>query len=144
MRTTKTAQVLKSFLPALTISAACGLQAAEFAATGPTEVGRLEPEKFLGAVKVTFDLLPTTMSFDLPWHFCSVAENGLKVAHFAAETYIQTDPTLTLFKMFGSKPGTVFPEDSAKDIAYQMLKKTLDLNERAEHRAEMAFIPNRP
>ena len=87
MRTTKTAQVLKSFLPALTISAACGLQAAEFAATGPTEVGRLEPEKFLGAVKVTFDLHPTTMSFDLPWHFCSVAENGLKFAHFAAETY---------------------------------------------------------
>ncbi|MFO1064191.1 MAG: hypothetical protein U0892_10035 [Pirellulales bacterium] len=27
------------------------------------------------------------MSFDLPWHFCAVTENGLKVAHFAAETY---------------------------------------------------------
>lgn len=27
------------------------------------------------------------MSFDLPWHCCAVSENGLKFAHFAAETY---------------------------------------------------------
>lgn len=27
------------------------------------------------------------MSFDLPWHFCAVSENGIKFAHFAAETY---------------------------------------------------------
>ena len=72
----------------------CGLlalshpvRAAEFAATGPTKETKLDPAKFLGAVKVTFDLSPTTMSFDLPWHFCSVAENGLKFAYFAAETY---------------------------------------------------------
>ena len=69
------------------LAAACGLQAAEFAATGPAKETKLPPDKFLGAVKVTFDLLPTTMSFDLPWHFCSVSENGLKFAHFAAETY---------------------------------------------------------
>ena len=62
-------------------------QAEEFAATGPTREPQLPPEKFLGAVKVTFEQQPTTMSFDLPWHFCSVAENGLKFAHFAAETY---------------------------------------------------------
>lgn len=61
--------------------------AAEFAATGPKDATRQPQEKFLGAVKVTFDLQPTSMSFDLPWHFCSVAENGLKFAHFAAETY---------------------------------------------------------
>ena len=67
--------------------AATGLYAADFAATGPTKETPLPPEKHLGAVKVTFDLLPTTMSFDLPWHFCSVTENGIKVAHFAAETY---------------------------------------------------------
>jgi hypothetical protein len=71
----------------LTLAAACGLQAAEFAATGPARETKLEPGKFLGAVKVTFALLPTTMSFDLPWHFCAVSENGLKFAHFAAETY---------------------------------------------------------
>ena len=72
-------------LPAL--ATACGLQAADFAATGPVKATKLPPDKFLGAVKVTFDLHPTTMSSDLPWHFCSVAENGLKFAHFAAETY---------------------------------------------------------
>ncbi len=33
---------------------------------------------------------------------------------------IQTDPTLTLFKMFGSKPCTVFADGSAKDTAYTM------------------------
>ena len=233
----------------LTFAAACGLHAVDFAATGPVKETKLPPEQHLGAVKITFDLLPTTMSFDLPWHFCSVTENGIKVAHFAAETYdprnwaatgaeasfeagmdregryarvwiehqsaarivvrvryaltnskykiahddlptgspyndgkgdwaeewftiypdgthvrhmkihtalaamsqpfsffreppnvvhefmemvvigpkghvptddIQTDPALTLFKMFGSTPGTVFAEGSAKDIAYQM------------------------
>jgi hypothetical protein len=27
------------------------------------------------------------MSFDLPWHYCSVTENGIKICHFAPETY---------------------------------------------------------
>jgi hypothetical protein len=75
------------FVLSIVASVACGLQAAEFAVTGPIRQTRIPPTQFLGAVKVTFDLLPTTMSFDLPWHFCSVAENGLKFAHFAAETY---------------------------------------------------------
>ena len=69
------------------LGATCGSHAAEFAATGPAKETKLEAAQFLGAVKVSFDLLPTTMSFDLPWHFCSVSENGLKFAHFAAETY---------------------------------------------------------
>ena len=63
------------------------LHAAEFSAAGPKKETQLPPECFVGAVRVTFDLLPTTMSFDLPWHFCAVAENGIKFAHFAAETY---------------------------------------------------------
>lgn len=238
-----------ALLLGLTNLAANGTQGADFAATGPTKETKLPPQKFLGAVTVTFDLLPTTMSFDLPWHFCSVTENGVKVAHFAAETYdprnwgatgadasfeagmdkegrytrvwiehqsaarivvrvryaltnskykiahddlptgspyndgkgdwgeewftiypdgthvrhmkihtglaamsqpfsffreppnvvhefmetvvigprghvpsddIETNPTLTLFKMFGSKPGVIFPNGSAKDIAYAM------------------------
>lgn len=58
-----------------------------FSARGPTKETRLNPDQLLGAVKVTFDLQPTSMSFDLPWHFCAVAENGIKFAHFAAETY---------------------------------------------------------
>jgi hypothetical protein len=72
----------------ITLLALClGAHGAEFAASGPVKETQLPPEKHLGAVKVTFDLQPVTMSFDLPWHFCSVAENGLKFAHFAAQTY---------------------------------------------------------
>ncbi len=33
---------------------------------------------------------------------------------------IETKPTLTLLKMFGSKPGTIFADGSEKDIAYAM------------------------
>lgn len=61
--------------------------AQQFRATGPTSPTRLPKEKMTGAVRVEFDLVPTQMSFDLPWHFCTVAENGLKFANFAAETY---------------------------------------------------------
>lgn len=68
------------------LAAAGGLMAGGFDAVGPVTETRLPREKFLGAVTVTFDLLPTTMSFDLPWHFCAVTENGIKLAHFAAET----------------------------------------------------------
>lgn len=78
---------LKSTLISFLVAATCGMQSAKFAATGPAKETKLEPKKLLGAVKVTFDQLPTTMSFDLPWHFCAVTENGLKFANFAAETY---------------------------------------------------------
>jgi hypothetical protein len=59
----------------------------KFAANGPTKPVRLKPSQFLGAITVSFDLLPTSMSFDLPWHYCTVSENGIKFASFAAETY---------------------------------------------------------
>ena len=59
----------------------------QFEAIGPLHEQRLPRNKLLGAVRVTFDLLPTSMSFDLPWHYCAVSENGIKIAHFAAETY---------------------------------------------------------
>ncbi|MFO0977796.1 MAG: hypothetical protein U0996_15440 [Planctomycetaceae bacterium] len=81
--------------PALLIAAMAAAlptaSAQKFDASGPAEEQRLSPDKFLGAVKVSFDLKPVSMSFDLPWHFCSVAENGLKFAHFAAETYDPRD-----------------------------------------------------
>ena len=35
--------------------------------TGPVRETKLEPARFLGAVKATFDLLTTTMFFGLPW-----------------------------------------------------------------------------
>lgn len=58
----------------------------EFTAVGPTEPVKLPPQQ-KGAVTVTFDLLPTTMSFDLPWDYCMVTENGIKFSNFAVETY---------------------------------------------------------
>jgi len=63
----------------------------QFKAIGPTQPVKLERSQLKGAVKVSFDLLPTSMSFDLPWNYCMVAENGLKVSYFAAETYDPRD-----------------------------------------------------
>jgi hypothetical protein len=63
----------------------------KFAATGPTQPVKMERSQFKGAVKVTFDLLPTSMSFDLPWNYCMVTQNGIKFSTLAAETYDPRD-----------------------------------------------------
>jgi hypothetical protein len=63
----------------------------KFAATGPRQPVKLERSQFKGAVKVSFDLLPTTMSFDLPWNYCMVTPNGIKFSTLAAETYDPRD-----------------------------------------------------
>jgi hypothetical protein len=63
----------------------------KFEATGPIQPVKLERSQFKGAVKVTFDLLPTTMSFDLPWNYCMVTQNGIKFSTLAAETYDPRD-----------------------------------------------------
>jgi len=49
-----------------------------------------KPEE-VGAIRVNFDLLPTAMSFDLPWTYCMVTENNIKFANLAAETYDPRD-----------------------------------------------------
>jgi hypothetical protein len=66
------------------------VQAQKFEAEGPVFPVKQKPQE-VGAVKVSFDLLPTTMSFDLPWRYCMVTENNIKVANFAAETYDPRD-----------------------------------------------------
>lgn len=63
----------------------------EFKAEGPTQPTKLERREMRGAIKVTYDLLPTSMSFDLPWNYCMVMENGIKFSNFAAETYDSRD-----------------------------------------------------
>ncbi|MHC4456721.1 MAG: hypothetical protein ACYS0I_06440, partial [Planctomycetota bacterium] len=63
----------------------------KFEAKGPTQPVKLERSQLKGAVQVSFDLLPTSMTFDLPWNYCMVAENGIKVSYFAAETYDPRD-----------------------------------------------------
>jgi hypothetical protein len=62
------------------------VQAQKFEAIGPRNPVQLS-QGLAGSVEVTFDLLPTTMSFDLPWHYCMVAENGIKFANLAPRTY---------------------------------------------------------
>jgi len=80
---------------ALCIGFVCMIPAAsaqsEFKAIGPTEPVKLDRREMRGAIKVTYDLLPTSMSFDLPWNYCMVMENGIKVSYFAAETYDPRD-----------------------------------------------------
>src|SRR5215471_8812670 len=58
----------------------------KFSAIGPTQPVKRPPHE-QGTVKVTFDLLPTTMQYDLPTHFFMVTENNIKFSNFAAETY---------------------------------------------------------
>lgn len=58
-----------------------------FEAKGPTHPVKINPRQFKGAVQVTFDLIPTTMSFDLPWYYCMVTQNGIRFSTLAAETY---------------------------------------------------------
>jgi hypothetical protein len=53
----------------------------EFTAVGPTEPVKLPPRQ-QGAVKVTFDLVPTSMSFDLPAFPSMVTENNIKYSNF--------------------------------------------------------------
>jgi hypothetical protein len=62
----------------------------KFEAVGPTQPEK-RPGREVGTIKVTFDLLPTTMSFDMPWTYCMVTENNIKFANFAAETYDPRD-----------------------------------------------------
>ncbi len=66
------------------------LYAQKFEAIGPKYPVKQKPSE-IGAVRVNFDLLPTTMSFDLPWTYCMVTENNIKLSNLAAETYDPRD-----------------------------------------------------
>jgi hypothetical protein len=79
-------------------------QAQNFEAIGPRTPTQLSPGQ-VGAVKVTFDLLPTTMSFDLPWYYCMVSENGLKFVNLGAETYDPRSGADSLFAPGMDKEG---------------------------------------
>ena len=68
----------------------------KFEATGPTQPIKFDRSQFRGAVKVTFDLIPTTMSFDLPWTYAMVNQQGVRFSTLAAETYDPRDFALYL------------------------------------------------
>jgi len=58
----------------------------KFEAVGPTKPEK-RPSREEGTIKITFDLLPTIMSYDLPTQFCMVTENSIRYSNYAAETY---------------------------------------------------------
>ena len=58
-----------------------------FKATGNTDPEHRPPERKRGEVVVTFDLLPTHMSFNLPSFPCLVTENGISFYNGWTETY---------------------------------------------------------
>ena len=80
------AVLLAFFVLAVAQTAAQEAATRRFEAVGPTEPVKLEPQK-KGAVEVYFDLVPTSLSFDLPAFPCMVTENNIKYSNFWAETY---------------------------------------------------------
>jgi hypothetical protein len=59
----------------------------EFQATGNADPDHRVPGRKRGEVVVTFDLLPTRMSFDLPAYPCLVTDNGIRYTNEWIETY---------------------------------------------------------
>ena len=60
---------------------------ATFQATGPTSSSTQPGVDQVGVVTVSFSQVPTTLSFDVPWNYCRVTENGIKCMDSAPETY---------------------------------------------------------
>lgn len=61
---------------------------AEFKADGNTDPDHKASPNEQGEVVVTFDTLPTQLSFDLPGHIKMISENGIPYTNGATETYI--------------------------------------------------------
>lgn len=59
----------------------------EFKAFGNSDPNSIGEKNKVGEVVVTFEEIPTELSFDLPAFPCMVMENGFKYSNFWAETY---------------------------------------------------------
>ncbi|MHC4251319.1 MAG: tetratricopeptide repeat protein [Planctomycetota bacterium] len=59
-----------------------------FRAVGNTDPNHRAPPWHQGEVVVTFDTMPTKVSFDLPGHIKLITENGIPYINGATETYI--------------------------------------------------------
>ncbi|NQT86502.1 hypothetical protein HQ560_07030, partial [bacterium] len=80
--------------PALLTAAFCcvGLaQAGEFKAVGNSDPNHQARPYEQGEVVVTFDTMPTKVSFDLPGHIKLITENGIPYTNGATETYITSE-----------------------------------------------------
>src|SRR5210317_1537236 len=89
----KTMTLVMLLISCLSLTAVMGQEnsGAKFEAIGPTHPVKFDRTQFRGAVKVTFDLIPTTMSFDLPWTYAMVNQQGVRFSTLAAETYDPRD-----------------------------------------------------
>jgi hypothetical protein len=67
------------------------VRAAEFKATGNTDPNHQARPYAQGEVVVTFDTMPTRVSFDLPGHIKLITENGIPYTNGATETYITSE-----------------------------------------------------
>ena len=64
-------------------------RAQRFAAAGNTDPNHRPPPWHKGEVVVTFDTMPTKVSFDLPGHIKLYTENGIPYINGATETYLE-------------------------------------------------------
>ena len=75
----------------LTAAFLVGTDACGFEAVGNTDPDHRAAAYKQGEVVVTFDALPTRMSFDLPGHVKMYTENGIPYINGATETYITAE-----------------------------------------------------
>ncbi|MDP6545821.1 MAG: hypothetical protein QGH60_17700 [Phycisphaerae bacterium] len=66
-------------------------QAQQFKASGNTDPKHQPAPWKQGEVVVTFDTMPTRVSFDLPGHIKLISENGIPYTNGATETYIKSE-----------------------------------------------------
>jgi len=76
---------------AMTLSCLGGAHAQKFQAIGNTDPNHQPPPHKQGEVVVTFDTMPTKVSFDLPGHIKLITENGIPYTNGATETYITSE-----------------------------------------------------
>jgi hypothetical protein len=65
--------------------------AADFAATGNSDPDHRAAPNKQGEVVVTFDTMPTSITFDLPGHIKALTENNIPYTNGATETYVPSE-----------------------------------------------------
>jgi len=97
---------------AMTIT--CSVQSAErkFMAVGNSDPNHQARSHKQGEVVVTFDAMPTSVSFDLPGHIKLITENGIPYTNGATETYITSE---------GFEEGASYESWNDKDNKYSRM-----------------------
>jgi len=94
LRPSTTSRIRRFRLAAVLTAGLCCLaqtQAQQFKAAGNTDPDHRPAPWKQGEVVVTFDTMPTRVSFDLPGHIKLITENGIPYTNGATETYIPSE-----------------------------------------------------